>query len=86
MEKRVNKKKVMSICPSNMVRSKCPSIRKTRQLRRELLMKQRERGISEETLDKLRKRLREKKSKGISVDCEKCQHNVQKKETDIVNQ
>lgn len=86
MEKRVNKKKVMSICPSNMVRSKCPSIRKTRQLRRELLMKQRESGISEETLDNIRKRLRAKKSKGISVDCEKCPHNVQKKGTEIVNQ
>lgn len=85
MEKRVNKKKVMSICPSKMVRSKCPSIRRTRQLRRELLMKQREKNISEETLDKLREKLRAKKIKGISVDCEKCPHNTQKNENMIVN-
>lgn len=76
MEKWVNKKKVMSICPSNMVRSKCPSIKKTRRLRRELLMKQKEKGVSVDALDKLRKRLKEKKSRGISVDCERCPHNT----------
>ena len=77
MEKRVNKKKTMSICPSKVVRSKCPSIRKTRQLRRELLMKQRVQGVSEEMLDQLRKNLKVKKNKGISIDCQKCPHNAQ---------
>lgn len=86
MEKRVNKKKIMSICPSKVVRSKCPSIKKTRQIRRELLMKQREKDVSEEMIVKLRERLRAKKSRGISVDCEKCKYNVQKNETETVNQ
>ncbi len=80
MEKRVNKKKTMSICPSKVVRSKCPSIRRTRQLRRDLLMKQRVEGVSVETLDKMRKNLRAKKSKGISVDCENCKYNVKQAE------
>lgn len=75
MEKRVNNKKKMSICPSNVVRSKCPSIKRTRTLRRELLMKQREIGVSDDVLDNLRKNLKAKKSRGISVDCKNCQHN-----------
>ncbi len=76
MEKKVNKKKIMSICPSNMVRSKCPSIRVTRQLRRALLMKQREKEVSQDVLDELRNKLKEKKNKGIAVDCKKCKFNV----------
>ncbi len=31
MEKRINKKKIVSICPSRVARSQCPSIKKTRQ-------------------------------------------------------
>ena len=86
MQKRVNKKKIMSICPSNMVRSKCPSIKRTRRIRRELMMTQREKGVSVETLDTLRQKLKEKKNKGISVDCEKCPHNVKTQEPEVVNQ
>ena len=74
----MNKKKIMSICPSNMVRSKCPSIKRTRQLRRALLMKQREKDVTQEALDELRNKLKEKKIKGIAIDCKKCQYNTNK--------
>lgn len=71
----VNRKKTMSICPKNVIRSKCPSIKRTRTLRRELLMKQRDSGVSEEVLDKLRADLKAKKSRGIKVDCKNCPQN-----------
>lgn len=81
MEKRVNKKKIVSMCPSKMVRSKCPSIRRTRQIRRELLMKQRDPNISEDILNELRKKLRKKKASGISVDCKTCIYNPSRSAT-----
>lgn len=86
MENRVNRKKIMSICPANMTRSKCPSIKRTRQLRRSLLMKQRESGVTEETLDTMRAKLKEKKGKGISADCERCPHNTQTAESAAVTE
>ncbi len=85
MAKRVNKKKTMSICPTNVVRSKCPSIRKTRQLRRELLMKQRVKGVTDESLDVLRKNLRTKKTKGIKIDCKGCRYNNAKAPVEVAS-
>jgi hypothetical protein len=79
MEKRINKKKIVSICPSRVTRSQCPSIKKTRQIRRDLFRLQRDPSITEKTIDKLRLRLKQKKNQGIAVDCEGCPYNVVRK-------
>ncbi len=76
MEKRINKKKIVSICPSRVKRSKCPSIRKTRQIRRDLFRLQKDPSIPGKTIEKLRVRLKQKKNQGISVDCDGCVYNV----------
>jgi hypothetical protein len=76
MEKRINKKKIVSICPSRVSRSVCPSIKKTRRIRRDLFRLQRDPSIAETTIDKLRSRLKQKKNQGILVDCEGCSYNV----------
>ncbi len=76
MEKRINKKKIVSICPSRVTRSQCPSIKKTRQIRRDLFRLQKDPSITEKTIDKLRVRLKQKKNQGIAVDCEGCPYNV----------
>ena len=78
MEKRINKKKIVSICPSRVARSVCPSIKKTRRIRRDLFRLQRDPSITEKTIDKLRLRLKQKKNQGIVVDCEGCSYNVTK--------
>ncbi len=76
MEKRINKKKIVSICPSRVERSICPSIKKTRRIRRDLFRLQRDPSITETTIEKLRSRLKQKKNQGILVDCEGCSYNV----------
>lgn len=76
MEKRINKKKIVSICPSRVARSICPSIKKTRRIRRDLFRLQRDPSITETTIEKLRSRLKQKKNQGILVDCEGCSYNV----------
>ena len=76
MEKRINKKKIVSICPSRVARSQCPSIKKTRQIRRDLLRLQNDPSIPEKTINKLRVRLKQKKNQGIAIDCKGCPYNV----------
>ncbi len=76
MEKRINKKKIVSICPSRVSRSVCPSIKKTRRIRRDLFRLQRDPSITKKTIDKLRVMLKQKKNQGIAVDCEGCTYNV----------
>ncbi len=76
MEKRINKKKIVSICPSRVARSVCPSIKKTRRIRRDLFRLQRDPSTTVATIDKLRSRLKQKKNQGIAVDCEGCSYNV----------
>jgi len=76
MEKRINKKKIVSICPSRVARSKCPSIKKTRQIRRDLFRLQRDPLVTEKTIDNLRLKLKQKKNQGVAVDCEGCPYNV----------
>ena len=78
MKKRINKKKVVSICPSRVARSQCPSIRRTRQIRRDLLRLQKDPGVPEKTIEKLRLKLKQKKNQGIAVDCKECPYNVSK--------
>ena len=75
MKKRINKKKIVSCCPSLVARSKCPSIKKTRQIRRDLLTVQRDAKTSKETLEKMRIKLRQKKNQGITIDCKGCPYN-----------
>jgi len=80
MEKRINKKKIVSICPSRVARSVCPSIKKTRRIRRgirrDLFRLQRDPSIAATTIDKLRTKLKQKKNQGILVDCEGCSYNI----------
>ncbi len=83
MEKRINKKKIVSICPSRVARSVCPSIKKTRRIRRDLFRLQRDPSITEKTIDKLRLRLKQKKNQGIAVDCEGCSYNVPKETASV---
>ncbi len=83
MEKRINKKKIVSICPSRVARSVCPSIKKTRRIRRDLFRLQRDPSITEATIDKLRSRLKEKKNQGILVDCEGCSYNVPEETVEV---
>ncbi len=83
MEKRINKKKIVSICPSRVARSVCPSIKKTRRIRRDLFRLQRDPSITETTIDKLRSRLKQKKNQGILVDCEGCTYNVPEKTAEV---
>ena len=78
MKKRINKKKIVSICPSRVARSQCPSIRRTRQIRRDLLRLQKDSGVPEKTLENLRLKLKQKKNQGIAVDCKECPYNVSK--------
>jgi DNA-binding IclR family transcriptional regulator len=76
MEKKINKKKIVSICPSRVARSQCPSIKKTRQIRRELIRLQKESNTSQKTIEKFRQKLKQKKNQGIAVDCKDCSYNV----------
>ncbi|MDO8094159.1 MAG: hypothetical protein Q6360_11835 [Candidatus Brocadiales bacterium] len=73
----LNKKKVVSICPVNILKSVCPSIQKTRQIRRELLTASKVVTVGQKRLESLRERLRERRIKGISVDCQTCKYNKQ---------
>ncbi len=83
MEKRINKKKIVSICPSRVARSVCPSIKKTRRIRRDVFRLQRDPSIAETTIDKLRSRLKQKKNQGILVDCEGCSYNVPEETAEV---
>ncbi len=78
MSKRINKKKIVGICPVGMIKTKCPSIRKTRRIRVKLLTLQREKIIDAGQITKLRAALKEKKNRGIAVDCETCNFNTSK--------
>ena len=63
MAKKLNKKKVVSICPVGMIKTRCPSIRRTRQIRVKLLTLQRGRNIDTDQITKLRSALKTKKNK-----------------------
>lgn len=78
MAKKINKKKIVGICPVGMIKTKCPSIRRTRQIRVKLLTLQREKKVDTDRVIKLRSALKEKKKRGIAVDCETCSFNTAK--------
>ncbi|TVL99320.1 MAG: hypothetical protein CV087_18370 [Candidatus Brocadia sp. WS118] len=75
-KKKINKKKIVSICPVGMIKTKCPSIKRTRKIRVKLLTLQRGNNVDPNQLSKLRSALKEKKNKGIAVDCETCSFNT----------
>jgi hypothetical protein len=72
---KINKKKVVSICPAGLQKTKCPSIKRTRQIRVKLLTLQREKKVDIEQVKSLRAALKERKIRGIAVDCETCVYN-----------
>lgn len=75
MQKKGNKKKIVGVCPVKVHRTKCPSIKRTRQIRTKLLAVQREKNIDTDKIAKLRSALKERKMRGIAVDCETCSYN-----------
>ncbi|OQY97936.1 MAG: hypothetical protein B6D35_13720 [Candidatus Brocadia sp. UTAMX2] len=85
-KKKINKKKIVSICPVGMIKTKCPSIRQTRKIRVKLLTLQRENNSDPSQISKLRSVLKTKKSRGIAVDCETCSFNVKESTATAVSQ
>jgi hypothetical protein len=84
--KKINKKKIVGICPVGMIKSKCPSIKRTRQIRVKLLTLQRGRNVDTDQIIKLRAALKEKKKRGIAVDCESCNFNTSKSAATPISQ
>ena len=76
MAKRINKKKIVGVCPAGIQKTKCPSIKRTRQLRVRLLAVQRENNVNTNQVVQLRTALKERKIRGIAVDCETCSYNT----------
>lgn len=76
MAKKTNKKKIVGVCPVGIQKTKCPSIKMTRQLRIRLLALQREKNVNTDQAVQLRSALKERKNRGIAVDCETCSYNT----------
>ena len=74
MKKTGNQKKVVGVCPVKIHRTKCPSIKRTRQIRTKLLAVQQEKNLDTDRIAKLRAALKERKMRGIAVDCETCRY------------
>lgn len=75
MKKVGNQKKVVGVCPVKIHRTKCPSIKRTRQIRTKLLAVQQEKNLDTDRIAKLRAALKERKMRGIAIDCEACSFN-----------
>ncbi|MBW7898327.1 hypothetical protein B188_20130 [Candidatus Brocadiaceae bacterium B188] len=86
MKKKVNKKKIVGICPVGMIKTKCPSIRRTRKIRGKLLTLQREKNIDIGQITELRSALKEKKKRGIAVDCQTCSFNTTRSSAATISQ
>ena len=76
MAKKINKKKIVGVCPVGIQKTSCPSIKKTRQFRIRLLELQREKNVNTSQVVQLRSALKERKKRGIAVDCETCSYNT----------
>ncbi len=70
-----NPEKVVSCCPVGIRKSQCPSMQRTRGIRKEILMLARIPETPLDRLDALRKKLRDKKKAGITVECPTCPYN-----------
>jgi len=86
MAKKVNKKKIVGVCPVGIQKTSCPSIKKTRQFRIRLLELQREKNVNTSQVVQLRSALKERKTRGIAVDCEICNFNTDKSASAPVSQ
>ena len=86
MAKKINKKKIVGVCPVGIQKTKCPSIKTTRQLRVRLLALQRENNVNADQIVQLRSALKERKIRGIAVDCETCSYNTSASATAPVSQ
>jgi len=76
MAKKTNKKKIVGVCPVGIQKTRCPSIKMTRQLRIRLLALQREKNVNTDKAVQLRSALKERKNRGIAIDCETCSYNT----------
>ncbi len=76
MATKINKKKVVGTCPVGMRKTVCPSIKKTRQIRTKLFALRRESNVNTNQLTEFRTALKERKRRGIAVDCETCSFNT----------
>lgn len=76
MPKKLNKKKIVGVCPVGIQKTRCPSIRRTRQIRVQLLALQREKNVDTNQVIKLRSALKERKKQGIATDCKACSFNT----------
>ena len=76
MAKKTNKKKIVGVCPVGIQKTRCPSIKMTRQLRIRLLALQREKNVNTNQAAQLRSALKERKNRGIAIDCETCSYNT----------
>ena len=76
MAKKINKKKIVGTCPVGINKTRCPSIKATRQIRVRLLASQREKVVNVEQVQKLRAALKERKKRGIAIDCDTCSFNT----------
>ena len=76
MAKKINKKKIVGVCPVGIQKTRCPSIKMTRHLRIRLLALQRENNVNTDQVAQLQSGLKERKRRGIAVDCESCSYNT----------
>jgi len=86
MAKKINKKKIVGVCPVGIQKTRCPSIKTTRQFRIRLLELQREKNVNTSQVVQLRSALKERKKRGIAVDCETCNFNTTKSASAPVSQ
>ncbi|HHT9136621.1 MAG TPA: hypothetical protein ACFYEK_05170 [Candidatus Wunengus sp. YC60] len=86
MAKKINKKKIVGVCPAGIQKTKCPSIKMTRQLRVRLLASQRENNVNTDQVMQLQSALKERKIRGIAADCETCSYNTSASSTASVPQ
>ena len=76
MAKKINKKKIVGVCPVGIQKTRCPSIKMTRHLRIRLLALQRENNVNTAQVVQLQSALKGRKIRGVAVDCETCSYNT----------
>lgn len=77
MAKKVNKKKIVGVCPVGILKTRCPSIKTTRAMRVKLMAFQKEDNVKTDKVSQFQSSLKARKIRGIAVDCETCCYNTQ---------
>lgn len=77
MAKKINKKKVVGVCPVGILKTRCPSIKTTRALRVKLMAFQKEDTVKTEKVSQFQASLKARKIRGIAADCETCSYNTE---------